>query len=68
MSRSAIPARLSAARTDAIRAAFCSSAAVAVGAVVMMRQANRGAVADSTSIDPGEQTLTVSLSVSFELD
>jgi len=36
--------------------------------VVMMRQANRGAVADSTSIDPGEQTLAVSLSVSFELE
>lgn len=36
--------------------------------VIMMRQANRGAVADSTSIDPGEQTLAVSLSVSFELE
>ena len=36
--------------------------------VVMMRQAARGAVADSTSIDPGEQTLAVSLSVSFELE
>jgi hypothetical protein len=35
---------------------------------VMMRAASRGAVADSTSIDPGEQTLAVSLSVSFELE
>lgn len=36
--------------------------------VVMMRQANRGAVADSTSIDPGEQSVAVSLLVSFELE
>jgi hypothetical protein len=36
--------------------------------VVMMRQANRGAVAESTSIDPGEQSVAVSLSVSFELE
>ncbi|HYD36100.1 MAG TPA: SIMPL domain-containing protein [Allosphingosinicella sp.] len=36
--------------------------------VVMMRQANRGTVADSTSIDPGEQSVTISLSVSFELE
>lgn len=36
--------------------------------VVLMRQVNRGAVADSTSIDPGEQSVTVSLSVSFELE
>jgi uncharacterized protein YggE len=37
--------------------------------VVMMRQAARGsAVADSTSVDPGEQTVAVSLSVSFELE
>jgi uncharacterized protein len=36
--------------------------------VVMMRQANRGAVADSTSVDPGEQSVGVSLSVSFELE
>ncbi|HEX8573521.1 MAG TPA: SIMPL domain-containing protein [Allosphingosinicella sp.] len=36
--------------------------------VVMMRQANRGAAADSTSIDPGEQSVAVSLSVSFELE
>jgi uncharacterized protein len=36
--------------------------------VIMMRQASRGAVAESTSIDPGEQTLSVSLSVSFELE
>ncbi|HEX8222179.1 MAG TPA: SIMPL domain-containing protein [Allosphingosinicella sp.] len=35
---------------------------------VMMRAASRGAVADSTSVDPGEQTLAVSLSVSFELE
>ena len=35
--------------------------------VVMMRQAARGAVADSTSIDPGEQSVAISLSVSFEL-
>jgi uncharacterized protein YggE len=34
----------------------------------MMRQANRGAVADSTSVDPGEQSVAVSLSVSFELE
>jgi hypothetical protein len=34
MSRSAIPARFSACRTEAICRAFCSSAAVAVGAVV----------------------------------
>ncbi|HEX8622481.1 MAG TPA: SIMPL domain-containing protein [Allosphingosinicella sp.] len=36
--------------------------------VIMMRQAARGAVADSTSIDPGEQSIAVSLSVSFELE
>jgi uncharacterized protein YggE len=37
--------------------------------VVMMRQSARGgAVADSTSVDPGEQTVAVSLSVSFELE
>ena len=36
--------------------------------VVMMRQANRGAAADSTSVDPGEQSVAVSLSVSFELE
>ena len=36
--------------------------------VIMMRQANRGAVADSTSIDPGEQSVAVSLSVTFELE
>ena len=36
--------------------------------VVMMRQAARGAMADSTSVDPGEQTVAVSLSVSFELE
>lgn len=36
--------------------------------VVMMRQANRGEAADSTSIDPGEQSVAVSLSVSFELE
>jgi len=36
--------------------------------VVMMRQANRGAAADSTSVDPGEQSVAVTLSVSFELE
>jgi uncharacterized protein YggE len=36
--------------------------------VIMMRQAARGNVADSTSIDPGEQSVAVSLSVSFELE
>jgi hypothetical protein len=36
--------------------------------VIMMRQAARGAAADSTSVDPGEQSVTVSLSVSFELE
>lgn len=36
--------------------------------VIMMRQAARGNVADSTSVDPGEQSVTVSLSVSFELE
>jgi len=38
--------------------------------VVMMRQSARGgnAMADSTSVDPGEQTVAVSLSVSFELE
>jgi uncharacterized protein YggE len=37
--------------------------------VVMMRQSARGGgVADSTSVDPGEQTVAVSLSVSFELE
>ncbi|HEX9947427.1 MAG TPA: SIMPL domain-containing protein [Allosphingosinicella sp.] len=36
--------------------------------IVMMRQSARGsAMADSTSVDPGEQTVAVSLSVSFEL-
>lgn len=36
--------------------------------VIMMRQAARGAVSEASSIDPGEQSLTVSLSVSFELE
>ena len=36
--------------------------------VIMMRQAARGSAADSTSIDPGEQSVAVSLSVSFELE
>ena len=36
--------------------------------VIMMRQAARGNVADSTSVDPGEQSVAVSLSVSFELE
>jgi uncharacterized protein YggE len=35
--------------------------------VIMMRQA-RGNAADSTSVDPGEQSVAVSLSVSFELE
>jgi uncharacterized protein YggE len=35
---------------------------------VMMRQSARGAMADSTSVDPGEQSVAVSLSVSFELE
>jgi uncharacterized protein YggE len=35
--------------------------------VIMMRQAARGSVADSTSVDPGEQSVSISLSVSFEL-
>jgi uncharacterized protein YggE len=36
--------------------------------VIMMRQAARGNVADSTSVDPGEQSVAISLSVSFELE
>lgn len=36
--------------------------------VIMMRQAARGEAADSTSVDPGEQSVAVSLSVSFELE
>jgi len=36
--------------------------------MIMMRQSARGNVADSTSVDPGEQSVTVSLSVSFELE
>ncbi|HEX8125299.1 MAG TPA: SIMPL domain-containing protein [Allosphingosinicella sp.] len=35
--------------------------------IVMMRQA-AGRAADSTSVDPGEQSVAVSLSVSFELE
>jgi len=36
--------------------------------VIMMRQAARGSAADSTSVDPGEQSVAISLSVSFELE
>jgi hypothetical protein len=36
--------------------------------VIMMRQAAVGRAADSTSVDPGEQSVAVSLSVSFELE
>lgn len=36
--------------------------------VIMMRQSARGNVADSTSVDPGEQSVAISLSVSFELE
>ncbi len=36
--------------------------------VVMMRQSARGEMADSTSVDPGEQSVAISLSVSFELE
>ncbi|HEX8308894.1 MAG TPA: SIMPL domain-containing protein [Allosphingosinicella sp.] len=36
--------------------------------MVMMRQAAVGRAADSTSVDPGEQSVAVSLSVSFELE
>jgi uncharacterized protein len=36
--------------------------------VIMMRQAAVGKAADSTSVDPGEQSVAVSLSVSFELE
>jgi uncharacterized protein YggE len=36
--------------------------------VIMMRQAARGNMADSTSVDPGEQSVSISLSVSFELE
>ena len=36
--------------------------------MIMMRQAANGAAADSTSIDPGEQSVAISLSVSFELE
>ena len=35
---------------------------------MMMRQSARGNAADSTSVDPGEQIVAVSLSVSFELE
>lgn len=35
--------------------------------VIMMRQSARGNAADSTSVDPGEQSVAISLSVSFEL-
>jgi uncharacterized protein YggE len=34
---------------------------------VIMMQAARGKAADSTSVDPGEQSVSISLSVSFEL-
>ncbi|HEX2762429.1 MAG TPA: SIMPL domain-containing protein [Allosphingosinicella sp.] len=34
----------------------------------MMRMAAQGAVRDSTSIDPGEQSVSISLAVSFELE
>jgi uncharacterized protein YggE len=36
--------------------------------MIMMRQSARGNVADSTSVDPGEQSVAISLSVSFELE
>jgi len=36
--------------------------------VMMMRQSARGNAADSTSVDPGEQSIAISLSVSFELE
>ncbi|HEU0100096.1 MAG TPA: SIMPL domain-containing protein [Allosphingosinicella sp.] len=36
--------------------------------MIMMRQSARGNAADSTSVDPGEQSVAVSLSVSFELE
>jgi uncharacterized protein YggE len=36
--------------------------------MIMMRQAARGVAADSTSVDPGEQSVSISLSVSFELE
>ena len=36
--------------------------------MIMMRQAASGNAADSTSVDPGEQSVAVSLSVSFELE
>ncbi|HEX8241824.1 MAG TPA: SIMPL domain-containing protein [Allosphingosinicella sp.] len=36
--------------------------------VIMMRQAARGDVTNSLPIDPGEQSVAVSLSVSFELE
>jgi hypothetical protein len=36
--------------------------------IVMMRQSAVGRAADSTSVDPGEQSVSVSLSVSFELE
>ena len=36
--------------------------------MVMMRQARGGAVSEASSIDPGEQSVAVSLSVSFELE
>ncbi|HEX8061828.1 MAG TPA: SIMPL domain-containing protein [Allosphingosinicella sp.] len=35
--------------------------------VIMMRQSAIGKSADSTSVDPGEQSVSISLSVSFEL-
>ena len=36
--------------------------------VMMMRQSAQGNAADSTSIDAGEQTVSISLSVTFELE
>lgn len=35
--------------------------------VIMMRQSARAGMADSTSVDPGEQSVSISLSVTFEL-
>ena len=35
---------------------------------MMRMRAQAGMVADSTSIDPGQQAVSISLSVSFELE
>jgi uncharacterized protein YggE len=45
-----------------------AGASYAPPAIMMRQSARGGAMADSTSVDPGEQSVAVSLSVSFELE